>query len=834
LISESAWTSIIEGTRNVRFEFLALQLLLVTLRNRWQAGEISTQDCIRELKTFYRKFNRLPVAEKDFRKIANLEEASANGLLDPHEVARRISAGHSLLLAGDEKLLAALPPGNWIGGTIPYFMTQDGGCRCADKIFVTEIPAEYEASIKLYAASELAGLYHDACEGAVSFVILPADSAAHTEFALQAPRYPDFAMHPLVGWIAGTDLARVGREAPTVFCGGPQPRRDGAAVLRLKLPANRLAQIRIVNLFHPGDGDAICFPASGFTATTALVNGREQNFADYLQSVKADTRLPLVANYFGAMVNVSVKSVDPQNGSVEFYAPVVPGIEYKLASPVEDYVAEFEASLKAVAPESVLFSCNCILNYLHSKLEGRRMGALAGPVTFGEIAFQLLNQTLVCLEIIKVASPKDDSNATLLELQAAHDELQASEQRFRTLSESAPVGIFLTDPAGRLLYDNSRCRSLSGISSEEGTSADAFLRNVHPQDLAGVTAAFVDSEANGQEFDREFRFVGADGSIRWVRARTAGLLSETGERLGRIGTVEDVSDRKQAEIELERVNQDLVNASREAGMAEVASGVLHNVKNVINSINVSTGVMLNQLHQSQSPSLAMVTKLLREHADDLGSFVSEDPKGKHLPAYLDQLAARLAGERETLLGELRTLESGVEHIKDIVTMQQSSAKLGGASERARPADLMDDSLRIVSASLMRHGIQLVRDYEANLPDITVEKHKVLQILVNFVRNAKQSCQAAGRPDGKVTLRVSNGGDFVNLSVADNGVGIPAENIGRLFEHGFTTKKDGHGFGLCSSARTAHDLGGEIRARSDGIGTGATFSLTLPLCRPANK
>jgi hypothetical protein len=326
-----------------------------------------------------------------------------NLLLDPKETARRIAAGQSLLLAGEEKLLATLPPGNWIGGTIPYFMAHDGGCLCKDKIFVTEIPGEFQTSTRRYAKSELPGIYQDAGEGDVSFVILPADSPAHTEFALNAPRYAGFAMHPLVGWIAGLDLAMLGKATPKVFCGGPQPLGDAAAVMRVKLPASHLAQVNIINLFQQGKGDTICFPSTGFSATVAVINGKEQNLAEYFQQINADTRLPLVANYCGAMVNVSLKSVDAKSGRVDFYAPVVSGIEYKLATPVKDYVSEFEARLKELSPDNVLFSCNCILNYLYSRLEGHRTGALVGPVTFGEIAFQLLNQTLVYVEIVRVA-----------------------------------------------------------------------------------------------------------------------------------------------------------------------------------------------------------------------------------------------------------------------------------------------------------------------------------------------------------------------------------------------------------------------------------------------
>ena len=834
-ISEGAWSSVIDGTRHVQFEFLAFQLFLVNLRNRLQAREMSIQDCIRELKAFYTKFSRLPMAEKDFARIANTEQAMTSQLLGPEETARRIALGQSLMLAGEEKLLAALPPGNWIGGTIPYFMAAEGGCLCKDKIFVTEIPAEFHAATHRYATAELGGIYHDAEEGDVSFIILPANSPAHTEFALHAPRYADFALHPLVGWIAGIDLAMAGKAEPKVFCGGPEPLADAAAVMRLKLPADRLAQINTINLFEPGDGDTICFPATGFSASTALINGKEQNFAAYLQRINADTQLPLVANYCGAMVNVSLRQVDPREGRVQFYAPVVSGIEYKLAAPLRDYVIEFESRLKALSPQNVLFSCNCVLNYLYSKLEGHRTGPFVGPVTFGEIAFQLFNQTLVFVEIVKVASTDTrrygaELKVTRLELAAAHEELQAAERRFRALSESAPMGIFLTDPAGRMIFSSQRYKELSG--GEDATGP--WIQSLHPVDLPGVTAALEKSEREGRNFDREFPCAAPGGKTLWVHIRTCLLRSEKGQMTGRIGIAEDITERKQAEIELERVNQDLLRASREAGIAEITSGVLHNVKNVLNSINVSAGVIVSQVQQSRCGGLEKVAAMMREHAGDLGAFITQDPKGKLLPQYLEQLAQQLSKDRESVLAELKQFQESVQHIKDVVTMQQSYAKMGGTSTTVKPVELMEDALRIVSASLARHNIQLAREYGENLPDITVEKHKVLQILVNLLRNAKDACQASNRPDRKLLLRASNGGQFVRLAVTDNGVGIPQENLGRLFEHGFTTKKEGHGFGLHSCARVVRDLGGELKAHSDGPGTGATFSLTLPISCPAAK
>jgi hypothetical protein len=325
----------------------------------------------------------------------------SNLLLTPPETAAKIAAGKTLLLAGEEKLLASLPPGNWIGGTIPYFMAAEGGCLCQDKIFVTECTFGTQATTKAYAKSELPAIYQDGGDGEISFVILPADSSVHTEFALNAPRYKTFAEHPLLGWISGVNLSELEKSTPKVFCGSPRPLADAAAVLRVKLPANQFVQIGIINLFEPGQGDTITFKQGGFAVTTASVNGKECNLAAYLAGIGADSRLPLVANYCGAMVNVSFKAVNQDNGRVEFYAPVVPNTEYKLAAPVADYVSAFEARLKTLAPGNIVFSCNCILNYLYSKLEGHRTGGIVGPITFGEIAYQLLNQTLVYVELEK-------------------------------------------------------------------------------------------------------------------------------------------------------------------------------------------------------------------------------------------------------------------------------------------------------------------------------------------------------------------------------------------------------------------------------------------------
>jgi signal transduction histidine kinase len=218
--------------------------------------------------------------------------------------------------------------------------------------------------------------------------------------------------------------------------------------------------------------------------------------------------------------------------------------------------------------------------------------------------------------------------------------------------------------------------------------------------------------------------------------------------------------------------------------------------------------------------------LLQEHAHDLGEFITNDARGIHVPAHLAQLSEHLLAEQAANVRELDSLRRNVEHIKQIVAMQQNYASFGGVKEMINVADLVEDSLRLNAGALSRHDVEVIREF-APVPLMNVEKHKVLQILVNLLRNAKHACQESERADKRLTVRVANGEGRVRISVIDNGVGIPPENLTRIFNHGFTTRKDGHGFGLHSGALAAKEMGGALTLHSDGIGQGATFTLELP-------
>jgi PAS domain S-box-containing protein len=328
------------------------------------------------------------------------------------------------------------------------------------------------------------------------------------------------------------------------------------------------------------------------------------------------------------------------------------------------------------------------------------------------------------------------------------------------------------------------------------------------------------------------KVVWSDGQFTWIRSCKLPLRDENGRIIGTFGITEDITAAKEMDDDLERTRKDLMDASRLAGMAEVATGVLHNVGNVLNSLNVSASMIESGLKQSKSSSLPRIANLLKERSGDLGAFLTADPKGKRVPEFLAALATQLAAEQTQLSKEVESLQKDIDHIKEIVTMQQAYATMGGLLEPLSPVNLMEDSLRMNSGALIRHEIRVVREFES-APNVMAERGKVLQVLINLIRNAKYALDSCKKDDKVMILRIEcTAKNTVRFVVQDNGVGIPPENMDHIFRHGFTTKINGHGFGLHSSVLAAKDMNGTLTAQSEGNGRGATFILELPIA-PAN-
>ncbi len=318
------------------------------------------------------------------------------------EVKNLIDQGKVLSIAADSKLLDQLPKGNWIGGTIPYFIGDNGGVCTKDQLFVTILPSECKVkTIGQYSANHLGEIAQDYSRNGFSLVIIPATSDAHIKFANEYSQYDGAFNSPLVGWISGVHLDDLEKETAMVYDGlnGNKSNQD-AVVLHIDLPENVSAQTEILNLFEQGEGDVIEFETEGFIVENAIVNGERVNFSEYLKVKNISLELPLVANYSGAMINVSYQANDTQNKQVHLYAPVFQGVEYRMAKPVANYQESFESQL-AGEGLSPVFSCNCILNYLYANLEGKKPGGITGPITFGEIAYMLLNQTMVYINLVR-------------------------------------------------------------------------------------------------------------------------------------------------------------------------------------------------------------------------------------------------------------------------------------------------------------------------------------------------------------------------------------------------------------------------------------------------
>lgn len=286
-----------------------------------------------------------------------------------------------------------------------------------------------------------------------------------------------------------------------------------------------------------------------------------------------------------------------------------------------------------------------------------------------------------------------------------------------------------------------------------------------------------------------------------------------------------VEERTRELLEAER---ELIDAARMAGMAEIATNVLHNVGNVLNSVNVSAELITRKLSTSKTLGLGKAVKMINEHAEDLGQFMTHDEKGKLLPLYFNQLVDSIAAEQSSIVDELAQLTKSIDHIKDIVATQQAYAGAARLVEPLNVVDLFEDALRMNSGALNRHHVTVTKDYQAT-PTIIGDKHRLLLILINLISNAKYALSKVSDHERHMTLgvRIIDNATLC-FSVKDEGEGIAAENMTRIFNHGFTTRKEGHGFGLHSCALAAVEMNGHLRVHSDGPGQGAVFTLEIPL------
>ena len=433
--------------------------------------------------------------------------------------------------------------------------------------------------------------------------------------------------------------------------------------------------------------------------------------------------------------------------------------------------------------------------------------------------------------------------------EALEHKLAKERELLRTLLENVPDCIYFKDRESRFVHV-SRSKVLKVFMSapsfrerlrKDKTASDG--PSIDPQALVGLTDFDTFTEEHARpafEDEQEIIRTGKpiigklekethlDGTVTWCLSTKMPWRDKDGNIMGTFGISRDITPLKRAEADLEAAHKRLVETSRLAGMAEVATDVLHNVGNTLNSINVSCSVVIDRVKHHNFNNVARIPALLTQHAGRLDEFLTSDPQGKRIPEYLAAVAQNGEDEKAFLLQELGQLRKHIDHVNQIVSMQQSYAKVAGIEEVVDIGQLVEDAFQINAAALGRHEIQVHRRIDPT-PHILVDKHKVLQILVNLIRNAKYALSESQQKDKTLTLRVTRSSESrVAIQVIDNGVGMSPENLTRIFSHGFTTRRDGHGFGLHSGALAARDLGGALTAQSDGPGKGAVFTLALPL------
>ncbi len=410
-------------------------------------------------------------------------------------------------------------------------------------------------------------------------------------------------------------------------------------------------------------------------------------------------------------------------------------------------------------------------------------------------------------------------------------EMRELNDKLETAQEIAHLGYWFYNPTENKFLWSQETYRIMGIDPQQGTpTLKQLFDNVTLEDCAHVKSVLRSAIEAGKDYAIEFRFNRPmDGKTIWIHTKGHPYALQGHEQPVISGIVMDITERKTNEENMKNLHQQLLSISRQAGMAEVATSVLHNIGNILNSAGVSIGLLSEQLMQSRLQKLTALSKIIKEHLMKDDRYLMDDPNGKLIPDYLIALVTHFANTHEMIDSEIKNIATHLEHIKEIVSLQKDLSGISGVKEPILPEDIIDTALQM-SASANHTNIQIIKEIKCNTP-LLAEKAKLLQILVNLVRNAKESILEMPENNPKtilISVSQCDNSKFACLSITDSGKGILKENLTRIFSMGYTNKKNGHGFGLHSSAIAAKELGGSLKVKSNGENQGATFIIEVPL------
>lgn len=443
---------------------------------------------------------------------------------------------------------------------------------------------------------------------------------------------------------------------------------------------------------------------------------------------------------------------------------------------------------------------------------------------------QSKNQKLLETEAILELKSKElqKSNQSLLRMAEISKD---NEERILAILTAAADGIIVTGAQGQIELCNRAACSIFGYPKEEIVSQNVaeFIGFV---DKKNSEFHEFTSNALCERQDEILEFAAKTKDNQLIPLELSISSSILKNHLMNIIVFRNISDRKESEKKMASLNAQLITMARLAGMAEVATSVLHNVGNVLNSINVSVQFLIERDIRSKLQGFSELSKLVNENKDHLDTFIKEHPIGLLLPEYLLEFNHFLDKEYELFMNELDSLNTKVHHIKSIIKMQQTFSRGNQPIENVEINKLLDESLSINSDILNNQIITVEKDYHS-IPKVTIDKVKLLQALINLIKNGIEALMESKKEEKRLTLRTSiNKQNEVQIEIIDNGIGIKDENLPKIFSYGFTTKEKGHGFGLHTSALSIHEIGGSLKVDSKGPDQGTAFVITLPI-QPIN-
>jgi len=412
---------------------------------------------------------------------------------------------------------------------------------------------------------------------------------------------------------------------------------------------------------------------------------------------------------------------------------------------------------------------------------------------------------------------------------AAHELLTS---RFDLATRAAGIGVYELDPdSGEVWWSDVIYEIVGRTQQNFGPTIPAWQALIHMEDLPRLLAREFECERSREPLDTRYRIVRPDGSIRHVRSIASFALKQQGASRRRIGVLLDVTERIDAERRERVLEVQLRESFHQAGVAETANGVLQSVEQALSGVGVAAARMRRELAALRPERVAQVAALISSHRGDIATFLTEDARGRYLPDHLLAIARQQTANGSSLEAELGEINRHVRHLRDIISAQQSLIPMGDSLEPTDLRDLVEVALLVQAPDFAQ--IETQRMFE-DLPLVLTDRHKLLQIIVCYVSNARDAMLLGGAAPPRIVLRLYRDGEDAVFSIEDTGPGMSKETLSQLWEFGFTTKRNGHGFGLHASVKAARDIGAVVRADSAGVGSGACFSVRLPLGGPAGR